>query len=208
MNVKLLCTATILFAVSSSAEAGLYCRHGPDGMKWVIYSSTVDDFTTQVDRNYEIAATYGIPGHDIEIRLDDRFVMTKRLDDRIDLKQLRKKAGVFSELVGTGVLTVDGTSLWARGPAKDPNGNEVGEYVMFRIPDTGQLGQPGCKHDGRPSSDRCQAMHFEYFDDDDKTNFPHKPKLNSNVLPIAAMDECRSPPAEAGDGDGDEGPDN
>lgn len=208
MNVKLLCATTVLLiAISNAADAGPHCRFGPGSHKWEVFPTKVDGFLTGTGRNYEIRGAYGSATYDIQIASDDRFFMEKLLDDRIALKHMRKNAltGLYTIEVGFGTLAVDGSNLWARGPAHLPSGKVVGEYMIFRTPDSGQAGQPDCTHDRRPVGSKCPTMHFEFFDDDDGGSFVHKPEIGRNVM--STYTDCRSPDAEAGDGDGDEGPD-
>lgn len=222
MNSRSFFVAMTMLVASSWVNAQTHCR-SVGHRDWLIREATVAEFSTKKGRNYEVLNGIGKEDSDIEIRADDRFHLKKLLDGRIALRQMRSDTltGDYTTVVGTATLTVDSSSLWARGAAHMPDGRQVGEYVVFRTPDSGTPTSRRCMHAGRNQADRCDTMLFEYFDDDDKESFAQKPfvkqSLNPspnpsphdkpNVYPVDANGNCRSLMQETQDGDGDEGPD-
>lgn len=220
MNSRSFFVAMTMLVASSWVNAQTHCR-SVGHRDWLIREATPAEFSTERGRSYEIGERDGKVDSDIEIRTDDRFHLKKLLDGRIALRQMRTDAltGDYTTVVGSATLTVDSSSLWARGAAHMPDGRQVGEYVIFRTPDRGPQSQPPCMHSGRASNanEDCHTMLFEYFDDDDRENFRHKPFVNQNPNPnpgdepnIYRVDDngyCRNRTKETQHGDGDEGPD-
>lgn len=224
MNSRSFFVAMMMLVVSSWVNAQTHCR-SVGHRDWLIREATPAEFSTKKGRSYEIRAGVGKEDSDIKIRTDDRFHLKKLLDGRIALRQMRTDAltGEYTTEVGFATLTVDSSSLWARGAAHMPDGRQVGEYVIFRTPDRGAQVQISCMHSGREpgAEDECYTMLFEYFDDDDKESFRHKPFLNHNQNPnpkpdptdkpnvflVDANRPCNARMLETQDGDGDEGPD-
>lgn len=204
----------VAFSPPAAAQAKVDCRmpNGANDSGWIIVRSTSTDLTSLPGYNYEIVRDY-IPSRPmpLEIRLRDRFVVTSASDDRLLLVHQRQHALKGYRAIAESALTLDSSGLWARGPALHGTLGQVGEYVIYKLKDSGtQGGATTCKHSKHAQDGNtgvCRSLLIEYFDDYDAANFPKKPEHNTNVFEGILSTKCVRPIAETDEGDGDHGPD-
>lgn len=187
-----------------------HCRFGPPGNgSWQISPIKYVDIRSGSKRNFEVVVPYkNTTKARIIIEEHDRFTIESTDAGPASLTHYKRIGGVYKAVDRASIEIESSDTLWASGEAiRDNETAAVGEYFVFRIPDSDGTPRP-CKHPKNPKTS-CQSLHIEYFDaTEGAVVLNQRPKLVAdNVVPLKDVSSCGEGNAESGEGDTDEGPD-
>lgn len=208
-SLKALAVASSVATIGANDLPLTHCRFGPPGNgSWQISPIKYAHIRTGSKRNFEVVLDYDNSAKArITIELRDRFTIESTDAGPASLTHYKLIGGAYKAVARATIMIEESDTLWAAGDAIEEKGKKpVGEYFVFRIPDSD--GEPRlCDHSLNKTS--CQSLHIEYFDANEGADvLNQRPKLVAdNVVPLKDVGSCGEGNMESGEGDTDEGPD-